>query len=543
MYRVIIADDEPKVSLLIKNLIQWNDLGLELLAIANDGISALAMIDEHRPDIVITDIRMPGYDGIELIDRAKQINPCIDFIIISGYRHFDYAQKAIRFGVEDYLLKPLKAVEINQTLRKMIAKYAERDLAKQREEGYANRIARDAKRLHEQFMANLLVRSHSMESPGLLPATLEQINQDYELGFQADYFQVFIVKADVHLETPNINVRRLLAEKCIGVIHDALHSKCHGALLYLSDNGIYAIANYGEMHRKALRKALGAVIDELQSQGELFDRIKVTVGLGRQCDDINELSVSLKEAERALANRLLFGVGKIIDRHEGRDAAEVASEIVHTGVRARLLKGMEILDDSEIRTVLEGVAAQASAHPRISGSAILALCEECMLILRFGLKSQNAIDSWIESYQLEMHEKLNMCNNQKDVFELLGVYAYGLVSHVASLRKSEHNKPVRDAQKYIQAHYATPISLDALSQRAGFNSTYFSSLFKKETGVNFLEYLTDIRIREAKRLLSDPRKTIADVAEEVGYSDVKHFSKLFTRIAGLHPSKYRKLYY
>lgn len=78
-------------------MIQWDELGLELVAVANDGIAALAMIEEFQPDIVITDIRMPGYDGIELIGKAKEINPRIDFVIISGYRHFDYAQKAIRF--------------------------------------------------------------------------------------------------------------------------------------------------------------------------------------------------------------------------------------------------------------------------------------------------------------------------------------------------------------------------------------------------------------------------------------------------------------
>lgn len=132
MCRVLIADDEPKVLLLIKSLIDWQTLGLDLVATANDGVAALAAIAQLRPDIVITDIRMPGYDGIELIGRAKALNPAIDFIIISGYRHFDYAQKAIRFGVEDYLLKPLKAVEINQTLGKMIEKHRVRHLARER---------------------------------------------------------------------------------------------------------------------------------------------------------------------------------------------------------------------------------------------------------------------------------------------------------------------------------------------------------------------------------------------------------------------------
>ena len=172
MCRVIIADDEPKVLLLIRNLIQWEELGLELVATANDGISALDLIEELHPDIVITDIRMPGYDGIELIEKAKALDPRIDFIIISGYRHFNYAQKAIRFGVEDYLLKPLKALEINQTLRKMTEKYKERDKAKQREEQYSARIEDDAKKRQEQFIASLLAE----KSDGAAPATVDSVN-------------------------------------------------------------------------------------------------------------------------------------------------------------------------------------------------------------------------------------------------------------------------------------------------------------------------------------------------------------------------------
>jgi two-component system response regulator YesN len=184
-----------------------------------------------------------------------------------------------------------------------------------------------------------------------------------------------------------------------------------------------------------------------------------------------------------------------------------------------------------------------ATHEAITGRAITALCEECIQILRFGLKSQNSVDDWVEEKQADFFEKFGMCNAQKDVFQLLNAYASNLITHVATLRKSENNKPVRETQKYIQEHFRSPISLESMSQKAGFNATYFSLLFKKETGMNFLEYLTDVRIKEAKLLLSDPRRTIADVAEAVGYGDVKHFSKLFTRSTGIHPSKFRKLYY
>ena len=539
MCRVIIADDEPKVLLLIRNLIQWEELGLELVATANDGISALDLIKELHPDIVITDIRMPGYDGIELIEKAKALDPRIDFIIISGYRHFNYAQKAIRFGVEDYLLKPLKALEINQTLRKMTEKYKERDKAKQREEQYSARIEDDAKKRQEQFIASLLAE----KSAGAAPATVDSVNEEFGLDFKVDAFQAFIVKTDVYYASLNPNVRKLLMEKSMGVIKDALQGKCHAFLLHPTEHGIYGLVNFSEAQKKTLRKAMVAIIDALQSQSELFDRIKVTIGLGHQAEVIDEMAASVKEAEYAVANRLIHGAGRIIDRTGGQESAELVRQMISAPVRSSLLKGVEILDDREIRTVFDALAEQVAGNEAMTGKAIAALCEECVQILRFGLKSQNSVDEWVEEKQADFFEKFGMCNTQKDVFQLLGSYASSLITHVAARRKSENSKPIREAQKYIQENFGSAINLESISQKAGFNATYFSLLFKKETGMNFLEYLTDVRIKEAKLMLADPRKSIADVAEAVGYSDVKHFSKLFTRSTGIHPSKFRKLYY
>jgi two-component system response regulator YesN len=542
MCRVLIADDEPKVLLLIRNLIEWEQLGLELVATANDGISALALIEAHRPDIVITDIRMPGHDGIELIGRAKALCPTIDFIIISGYRHFDYAQKAIRFGVEDYLLKPLKAVEINQTLRKMIDKYRLRDQARQREADYSARLEDDARRRNDAFIAALL----RDETPAV-PADLSAIKRDYALAFVPGCFQGFVVKADVDAGSLNDNVRRLLQEKTAGVIRDALSAHCHVCLLHPADDcAVHGVINFDAAQKKALRRALVGVIDALQAQGELFDRIKVTVGLGRQTDDPGQIASSCHEARRAVADRLIVGTGRIIDHAEGAQPVDVGGfigRVLTVELRRRLLQGIEILDAGEVFAVIDEVARAATAQPDLCGGAVLALFEEIRQALSHALKGQNALDAWIDDAQRDALEKLGMCHAQRDVFALLASLATGCVEHVIEQRRGENAKPIREAQKYIAEHYAQPIGLEAISLRAGFNPTYFSALFKKETGMNFIDYLIDVRIREAKRLLADPRKTIADVAQDVGYSDVKHFSRVFTRSTGIQPSKYRKLYY
>lgn len=554
MCRVLIADDEPKVLLLIRSLIEWDELGLQLVATANDGISALALIGEHKPDIVITDIRMPGYDGIELIARAQEFNPAIDFIIISGYRHFDYAQKAIRFGVEDYLLKPLKAVEINQTLRKMIEKYRLRDLARQREEEIGARIEEEVRIRQERFLAVLAQRDNDVTAAdgSAQRWSWPQVSRDFGLDFAHGLFQACVVKADVNGETLNANVRKLLQEKTMSVVRDAfpaLSGESPRCLLQTAERGIYAVLNFPEEQKKAMRKALLGIIDELQSQSEIFDRIKVTVGLGRLATTPGELALSFADAETAVADRLCQGTGRIIDGAPAGDEARadhtraVVGQLLSADVRKRLLQNVEILDAGELAALLESLAQAALGNKAVDGRATLALFAECAQVLHFGLKSQNAIDAWVDRRIVATTDLLGMCSTQREVFQLLAAHAAALIGHIVELKKNENAKPIREAQRYIAAHYAEPIGLEAVSQRAGFNPTYFSLLFKKETGTTFLEYLTDVRMREAKLLLADPRRTIADVAEQVGYSDVKHFSRVFARNTGIHPSKYRKLYY
>ena len=119
MLKVLIADDEHKVCQLIEKLVDWEALDMQVVAVAENGIQALEQIREYTPDIAITDIRMPGYDGLELVHLAKEYNPKMEFIIISGYRHFEYAQTAIRYGVSAYLLKPIKKDELQETLKKL----------------------------------------------------------------------------------------------------------------------------------------------------------------------------------------------------------------------------------------------------------------------------------------------------------------------------------------------------------------------------------------------------------------------------------------
>ena len=119
MWKVIIVDDEPKVNLLLQKIVDWEELGFQIAGTAQDGICALELIRDELPDLVVTDIRMPGCDGMELIRQAKEMKEDITFIVVSGYKQFEYAHTALKYGVEDYLLKPVKADELTSLLKQI----------------------------------------------------------------------------------------------------------------------------------------------------------------------------------------------------------------------------------------------------------------------------------------------------------------------------------------------------------------------------------------------------------------------------------------
>ena len=178
MLKVLIADDEIKVSELIQCLIDWDKLGMEVIGTVNDGVEAYELILEKHPDIVITDIRMPGMDGIELVEKVLgnvESDRKVFFVIISGYSQFEYAQQAVKLGVEDYLLKPIKKKELEAVLHKILGKYSETANALEEKEDLQNRLQRTQQKIKNSFLSEL-VDNHRQ---AILKLDREEIYQEF----------------------------------------------------------------------------------------------------------------------------------------------------------------------------------------------------------------------------------------------------------------------------------------------------------------------------------------------------------------------------
>ena len=187
MIRVLVADE--KVCQLICKLIHWEELEMKLVGTASNGIGSLQMIEAEHPDLVLTDIRMPGYDGMELLKRARIQNPDMEFIIISGYSHFEYAQTAIRYGVSDYILKPVNEEALNATLQKVRQRYMEHQVLTEKNLEQKKQQVLDQARVRETLWMDL--------EYARIPQNMEALNEKYWYHFQEGKFRTFLIQADV----------------------------------------------------------------------------------------------------------------------------------------------------------------------------------------------------------------------------------------------------------------------------------------------------------------------------------------------------------
>lgn len=464
--KVLIADDEIKVCRLIQHLVDWDALEMDIIGFANDGKTAYESICEKKPDIVITDIRMPVYDGLELIRRAKEVNPEINFIVISGYSQFEYAQQAIKYGVKDYLLKPLKKRELENSLTEIKESHESLIKSTRIRNEMESIIEASREHIRENFLMKTL--QNSATNPLKADMSLEQLNEQYGCKFHKGFFTAVRVRPFFSKNSDKSagDSEEFVMNKIHQMVKEKLEIYCETYMSTVYQDEIVCILNTVDKEIEPVRKKLKHLIVNVSNLKTVFPDIRIRIGQGNTHSSYMGITDSFREAELAIMNRM----------GENEDTYICYSED----------RNLFLIEDYK------------KQYRRIW--------------------DYDELFQWIKSDLSRVHQ----------------VYMKNI--------QDEESKPIRDAKKYIHDNFNKHISLENVSEYIGFNAAYFSTLFKKETGKNFLEYVTELRIQNAKNYLIQTNYDIAEVASAVGYNDLKYFSKLFKKTTGLNPSEFRKLY-
>lgn len=535
MTRVIIADDETRICKLIMKLIDWDQIGMIIVGTASNGIEALELIEKENPDIVITDIRMPGYDGLDMIEKAKKINDDLEFIIISGYGEFEYAQKAISFGVKDYLVKPINKEDLLKALLKVERDVKQKKGQTQLEKEYEITLKNDANKVREALLKNLIL----LNLEGVNAYTLREINENYHFKFREGLFCIVAVKIDYMNKNSSSHLNSIMDE-----IEDMIKGKLPAVVYELdairNKNNLYIVINYNQGQKKPIELVFKKILERFNQRVSVVEKIEVTIAFGEEVEDLRDITASFRSAQLLIEDRILKGTGKIIEIDKKRtDDPEIENIFYHFS--KKFMKAVEVIDKDEIRKVILNFKKEIS-FKNIRGAELKNMISELGNIYHITMKSNNIkMDHGTDDYQ-ELKNRIDNCHSTDGLFDELLTY---ITSSLAILdRDKTHNnlRQIKQAKRYIEENYMNNITLEDVGTHIGFNPSYFSSIFKKETEMSFVEYLSKVRVEKAKDLLRESDLRIQDVCLMVGYNDAKYFTKSFIKHTGLKPNEYRKIF-
>lgn len=506
MMNVVLVDDEPWVLEGLRTMVDWNKYGFQICGEAENGNAAWAIIEDLQPDLVFTDIHMPSVSGLELIDRSIQkLAKPPRFVILSGYERFDYAKTALEQRVEDYLLKPIDEVEIENVLEQMSRKIQ-------------NELVSEKLHQHERtlYVNCLFNRLFQGEESSELQAEVKSIMQMEGHENMA----CLLIETDACHEDIKSQVQRFASAQ-----HYELYMDAEGRI------GVFAAEMDDSL---SWLERLGSTLFEMYS-----GQATIIVAFAYHSGGVVAMRTAYEKAFSALKwKRYQIGSGIIHDQDLPRDGSmATVNQKALTNLFRIILTGQEDELEKEVHELLvnpdSGLPASDIEYVRVQ-----------LLALEMGvLKQLKELDGDVERFVLQLQHTLGVLT---DIESFPAFREYALILSLNALRALQEQRKEKECctifrvVQYVNHEFREKLQLQELAQKFHMNANYLGQAFKQQTGKSFREYLNDKRIEEAKRLLRQSCSSIAEVAVNSGYPNADYFVSQFKRMTGMAPSAYRK---
>lgn len=535
MLKIFLVEDEFVVREGIKNNIDWAKEGFIFIGEAADGELAFPLIQAEQPDIIITDIKMPFMNGLDLSRLVIKALPQSKIIILSGHEEFSYAQEAIKIGVTEYLLKPIKGAELVKTVKRI----AKQIIAEREERENYERYKREMEENETEIKRRLF---NEMVSGTLSIAKILERGKEYSLELSAKFYQILLFKYSINNKDEIYSNEILELEKEV----NSLNSRYDNIIMF--DRAIEGVAflikGDSSEHLDTTREAFISRLKEIMSK---YSQVRFFGGIGTRVDRLTILSQSYENAARAFSYRFIFKNNDIITsdqilsfRQQNSDET-VLSELE-----------LEALDLKKADAFLKsGEAEEITYFIEEFLKSIVSASEKSFLFKQYiimniyftvvaFLKEIGSPDITIEEpfKGLEGIKKMYYDNQRaKDyIFRIFTV----AIERRDALRNKRYHRIIDQAKEYINEHFADEeISLNETAAYVNLSPSHFSSVFSRETGKSFIRYLTDLRMSKAREMLKCTDMRCSDISLAVGYKDSHYFSYLFKKSHNCSPMQYR----
>ncbi len=534
--KVFLVEDEMVIRRGIKNSIDWEKEGYIFCGEASDGELAYPMIIKEKPDILITDIRMPFMDGLELCKLVKKELPDIKILILSGYDEFDYAKEAIRLGVTEYLLKPISSGKLLEALNgvseSIRREKEDKDLVHKYMEEMRENTEHEKQKFFEQMIAGNLSMADALET-----------GKKYEMNLSAGMYNLLLFRFTLGEENRKSGELLGEAEYAIEKLTERLEYVFEfqrgvegWAFLLMADN---------EEQMSERVKELSKDLEEIMKN---YSTIAYFGGIGQPVARLRELERSFREAERALAARFTMELNRIISVEDIRMAQNVDTlddiEITSFGEIEKTRTMLEkFLNNGAEDEIDEFVDVYISELPEENLKSVLMrqyIIMDAYIVMMSFCEKIEGIEGEMQAQSEELKNSMKTIQTLEEIKNYIRMLLKKIIGVRDTISGRRYSDIIEIAKDQIRKTYMSDeISLNTIAAEVGMSPSYFSSIFSKEMGKTFVEYLTEIRMDRAKELLMCSSMKTSEIGYEVGYKDPHYFSYIFKKTQNCTPKEFR----
>lgn len=534
LYKVMVVDDEDEIRLGIIKKINWEALGFKVIGDGENGKDALEKVEKLQPDIVLTDIKMPFMDGLELVEELGKVMPSTRVVIFSGADDFEYAHKAIKLNVVEYILKPINSIELTDILKRLKEKLDKEYEEKRNLETLYNHYIESLPVLREQFLVSAIEGRVTRDM---------WLTKCKKLGIDlvGNFYAVAIIQGEASgkdkrgQEVIRPSEDHLIPISVKNTVDETMCNYCNFVSFVYSDC-VIVLGAFKD--KKEIMKFIQG-INEICTSYEKIMGIGLSAGVGRCYEEPTSIRFSYRAAESALDYKLIIGGGKAIYIEDVEPESRVQLQFDEQQETA-MLNAIKVSSEDNIKKVLREVIGSFEDLVLPFNQYRIYLMEITTSILKL-VQTYNLNMDEIFGDNFNCYSYLDSFNSLEDIKNWFIDVALKVNKLIKKERINSSKILVEKAKDYVKKNYNdNDMSVEKLCSQLHVSPAYFSTIFKKEMDMNFVNYLTEVRLEEAVKLLNTTDDKTYVVATKVGYAEPNYFSYVFKRKFGVSPSRYRK---
>lgn len=536
MNSILIVDDDVIIREGLVTDIPWDKNGIKVVGSASDGERALELIEKEKPRIILTDIKMPFMDGIQLADIVSKKYPDIKFIFLTGYDEFEYAKAAINLKIEEYLLKPIDKKTLLEVVKRVFWIYENEQRAK-------HQLTESRPLLLQRFLYNIIHEQLNGEE-------IKHNAEFLDISFDSNYFSCLVIKMDDF--PPSLNTTDVFHQVSLklGIVHiledslNELEQKEKIKCLY-TDTGrdeITVLLVHPQNESSNFYSQFFKLTDPFKKKIKTMLNLSLTIGVGMPYRNLKQVAISYRQACMAADLRYLMGNNQVfffkdIETQPKNDLLNID------------LMNWELIDQIKIGLEDEAFKAIKFAQKEFISKG----CTSISYIRFFAMEKLMLLYREFEEYlpdeprdngepiYVSLFQEIQTLNTIDEIFQCISTLTHEICIQVKLRRKTHQQKSVEKAMHIMGQQYHDPaLRLNSVSEEVGICPSYLSLLFKQLKDINFSDYLLQLRITRAIELLQSTDLLVYEIAEKTGYSNSQYFSLCFKKYSGYSPSQFKQ---